>query len=73
MSANRARRNLPAQERVARALWRFAYNLQFHPTKGCMSTLVSGEQAGTTLSLDHVQETLSEVMDAFGYVVTEVQ
>ena len=44
--------------------------MQLEPDKGCVATACD---SGVKLSLEHVGEALRDIMDAFGYDVTEVQ
>lgn len=66
------KKNMDAQERVVSALWDFAANLQFRPYAGQRSTLVSGPNKGTVVSLEHIGTTLKEIMAAFGCEVTPI-
>jgi hypothetical protein len=69
----RQRRNIYKQQDVVKALWKFAADLQFRPTHGCVVTTASGEDIGTKVSLDHVNKALTAIMHAFGYEITEEQ
>ncbi len=62
----RRRTNIEKQERVVKALWDFAFNLQTKPT-------TCTDSKGTKIHLESVGVALRDIMDNFGYDVLEVQ
>lgn len=63
------RRNLQKQEKLVSALWEFADDLQKRPNEGQIITASNG----TRVSSKHINKAIADIMETFGYAVTEIQ